>query len=148
MRTGLLTSDFGPWWHEKRDTILTMLTLQRAMHLVMSKISVGRNPKNATTSFNGQNPTLNGRIPDSCLNGPISTDVFSKSLNSQDHLFRAWCHPHSSSISCLGVYYDKWWLSYPLRTSVTAPNDYAPWLKRLESFKVLPNWMINHPLII
>ena len=37
----------------------TTLTLaQRAAHVVMSKISVGRDPKNPTTSFNGQNPTL------------------------------------------------------------------------------------------
>ena len=37
----------------------SVLTLpQRAAHLVMSKISVGRNPKNPTTSFNNQNPTL------------------------------------------------------------------------------------------
>ena len=30
---------------------------QRAVHLVMFKISVGRDPKIPTTSFNGQNPT-------------------------------------------------------------------------------------------
>ena len=39
---------------------------------------------------------------------------FSKSSNSQEHLFWAWHHPHSSAISCLRVYYDEWWLSYPL----------------------------------
>ena len=60
---------------------------QRAAHLVISKISVGRDPKNPTTCFNGQNPTLNGRVPNSRLYGPISTDVFSKSSNSKDHLF-------------------------------------------------------------
>ena len=47
-----------------------------------------------------------------------SNRPFSKSSNSQDHLFWAWRHPHSSPISCLGVYYGKWWLSYPLRASV------------------------------
>ena len=31
---------------------------QRAAHLVMFKISIGRDPKNPTTSFNGRNPTL------------------------------------------------------------------------------------------
>ena len=35
----------------------------------MFKIPVGRDLKNLSTSFNGQNPTL-------CLNGPISTDSF------------------------------------------------------------------------
>ena len=35
----------------------TMLTPpQRAAHLVIFKISVGRDPKNPTTPFNGQNP--------------------------------------------------------------------------------------------
>ena len=51
---GILISDFGPLWHEERDTILNMLTpSQRTAHLVMFKISVGRDPKNSTTSFNG-----------------------------------------------------------------------------------------------
>ena len=54
IRTDLLISGFGPWRHEEIDTILKMLTPpQRAVHLVMSKISVGRDPKNQTTSFNG-----------------------------------------------------------------------------------------------
>ena len=73
----------------RRET--QFLPPQRTAHLVMFKISVGRDPKNPTTSFKGPNPTH-----------------FSKSSNSQDHLFRAWRHPHSSLISCLGVYYDKW----------------------------------------
>ena len=42
----------------------TMLTPpQRAAYLVISKISVGRDLKNPTTSFNGQTPTLNDRNP-------------------------------------------------------------------------------------
>ena len=63
IRTGLSISEFGPWRHEERDTILTMLTpTKRAAHLVMFKISVGRDPKNPTTSFNGQNPTLTSMV--------------------------------------------------------------------------------------
>ena len=53
------------------------------------------------------NSCLNGRNSTLCLHGPISTDVFSKSSNSQEHLFRARRHPHSSPISCLEVYYDN-----------------------------------------
>ena len=64
------------------------------------KISDDRDPKNPTTRPTVENSTL-------CLHGPISTDSFSKSSNSQDHLFRAWGHPHSSPISCLRVYYDN-----------------------------------------
>ena len=41
----------------------------RAVHHVMSKISIGRDPKNPTTSFNARNSTF-------CLRGPISTDSF------------------------------------------------------------------------
>ena len=78
---------------------------QRAVHLVMFKISVGKDLKKPNYIF--QQSKSNSRP-----NGPISTDVISKSSNSHDHLFRAWRHPHSSPISCLGVYYDKWWLSY------------------------------------
>ena len=56
--------------NEERDTILTMLTPpRRTAHLVMNKIYVGRDPKNPTTSFNGQNLNFH-------LNGPISTDSF------------------------------------------------------------------------
>ena len=41
----------------------TMLTPpQRAAHLLMFKISMGRDPKNPTTSFNGQNPILASTI--------------------------------------------------------------------------------------
>ena len=57
---------------------------RRTAHLVMFKISFSIDPKNPTTSFNGKN----------------QTDIFSKSSNSQDHLFRAWRHPHSCPISC------------------------------------------------
>ena len=68
-------------------------------------ISASRDPKN-------------GRNSTAVFNGLISTIVLSKSSHSQDHLFWAWCHLHSSPISCLAVYYDKWCLSYPLRMDV------------------------------
>ena len=91
----ILTSVFR---HEVRDTILIMLIIlsdphQPAAHLTMFKISVGRDPKKPTTS--------------SMVKIQLSTDSFSNSSNSQDHLFQAWRYPHSSPISCLGVYYDN-----------------------------------------
>ena len=96
---GLLISDFGSWQHKVRDTILTMLTPSRCTaHLVIFKISVSRDSKNPTTCLNGRDSIL-------FLHGPLSTFFFSKSSNSQDHLFRGWRHPHSCPISCLGVYY-------------------------------------------
>ena len=104
----LLTSDFSPWRHKERDTILKSLCWPH--HNVRCILWCLRS-ENPTTSFNGQNPTL-------VFYGQNPTLVFSKSSNSQDHLFWAWRHPHSSSISSLGVYYDKRWLSYPLHASV------------------------------
>ena len=129
IRTGLLISDFGPWRHKERETQFlkayanyTMLTPpQRVVHLVIFKISIHLCQLRSTC--------LNGRRPNYIFNGQNPTDIFSKSSDSQDHLFWAWRHLHSSPISCLGVYSDKLWLSYPLRTSVTAPNDYAPVLR-------------------
>ena len=67
----LLTSGFGPWWHEERETQFLkvfanhtmVIPSQRTVHLVMSKISVGRDPKSSTTPFNGQNPTLSFQNP-------------------------------------------------------------------------------------
>ena len=115
VRTDLLTSGFSPWQHEERDTILTMLTPpQPAVHLVIFKISVRRDPKNPTTSFNGQNPTPwhNGQNP------TLLSTVKMHLTSFQNPHFWAWRHPLSSPISCLGVYYDNWWLSYPLRASV------------------------------
>ena len=112
----------------------TMLTPpQHAAHLLMSKISVGRDPKNPTTSFNGQNPTLNGRIPNSRINGPISTDSFSKTSNSQDHLFRAWCHPPSTPISCLG--FIMTWCSRYRRRKWTRRYEFKSWT-RLIAFHI------------
>ena len=59
-----------------------------------------------------ESPTL-----DSLVQCQPSTDSFSKSSNSQAHLFRAWRHPHSSPFSVRGLLW-QWWLSYPLRTSI------------------------------
>ena len=96
--------------HEERETrlILGWPHPQRAAYLVMSKIS---RPENLTAAATVGNTTL-------CLNGRNSTDSFSKSSNSQDHLFRAEVIHTLAAFPVWGVYYDKWWLSYPLCTSV------------------------------
>ena len=57
-----------------------------------------------------EDPTLflNGRNSTLCLPQWSNLNwLFSKSSNSQDHLFRAWRHLHTRPISCLGVYYDN-----------------------------------------
>ena len=81
-------SDFGSSTRGERHNSYYANHPQRAAHLVMFKISVGRDTKIPTTYFNGQIQ--------------LSTDPFSKSSNSHDHLFRTWRHPHTSLISCLG----------------------------------------------
>ena len=92
----LLTSDFSFLTRGERHNSYYANHPQCAVHLVMFKISLGRDLKNPTTSLTAQIQ--------------LSTDSFPKSSNSQDHLLQAWRHPHSSPIS--------WWLSYPLRMSV------------------------------
>ena len=73
-----LTSIHGDTWRETQFLKVyanhTMLTPpQRVVHLVVFKISVGRDLQNLTTC-------LNDRRPKSHLNGPISTHIFFKIL--------------------------------------------------------------------
>ena len=127
LRTHLLTSDFGSSTrsegHNSYYANHTIWPHKRAAHPVMFKISVGRDPKNPTTSsmvkiqllissWPVENLILDGPMVEAQLSACMvwcqpSTDSFSKSSNSQDHLFWARRHPHSSRISFLGVYYDN-----------------------------------------
>ena len=93
IRTVLLTSDFGSSTRGERHNSYYTNHPQRAAHLVMFQISVGRDPKILTAAPTVENSTLcpNGRElnylpPWSNLNVP--TDTFSKSSNSPDHLFQ------------------------------------------------------------
>ena len=70
-------------------------------------ISAGQDPNRLTAAAMVENSMpqrqkLNSLPLWSYLN--FSTDSFSKS---QDHLFQAWHHQHSSPISCVRVYYDN-----------------------------------------
>ena len=124
----------GKYGHEERDTILTMLTpSQRTAHLVaeiwktqlfdsmaISPTEWQRTqfsmPQWQRTQFSmPQWQRTQSSMPQwqrtqlsfAMVQCQLSTDSFTKSSNSQDHLFRAWRHPHSSLISCLGGYYDN-----------------------------------------
>ena len=105
--------------------IHTMLTPStRAAHLVMFNISVPRDPKKTTTSFNGQNPTL-------CLNGPISTDTFQNpqfSGPSLSGMTSSTLQPHFLSEGLLW----QCWLSCPCKIAL---NDDAPELRDSNSSK-------------
>ena len=79
---------------------------------MMFKISVGRDPKNPTTS--------------SVAQIQLSIDSFSKSSNSQDLLSRAWRHPHSSPISFLGFIMTMVIAVSFAHERKTVPKDYAP----------------------
>ena len=61
--------------------------------------------------------------------------LFSKSSNSQDHLFRVWCHPHSSPIFSLGVYYDNGDCHIFPRERKTAPKWLCTWALNPNSSK-------------
>ena len=112
---GLLISNFSWWLHEEKDTILQSLcwlynadptNVRRILWCLRSLSAEIRKLDLSTVKIqlSPQWQKINSLPPWSNLN--FSTDSFSKSSNSQDHLFQAWRHPHSSSISCLGVYYD------------------------------------------
>ena len=105
---------------------------QRTAHLVMSKIStllveiqtvlLWSDPKNPTTRFNGR--TLTDRLFKILKFSGLSLPGRTSTTHSI----------HSNSpISCLGVYYDRWWLSYPFHAGVRVLNlTKAPELRNTE----------------
>ena len=126
---GLLISDFGSSTRGERHNSYYADPHQRAAHLVMFKISVGKRSEKPNYIFqqsksNSQRPNTQFSPQWSNLN--FSTDSFSKSSNSPDHLFRAWRHPHSSLISCLGFIMTMVIVISFAHERKTAPNDYAP----------------------
>ena len=104
----LLTSDFGSSTRAERHNSYyaddTIWPHKSTAHLAMFKISVVRDPKIPTTSSTVENSILYAPMAElnylpARSNCQPSTASFSKSLNSQDHLFRVWRHPHISPIS-------------------------------------------------
>ena len=63
---------------------------------------------------------------DSMANTPTLNWLFSKSSNSQDHLFRTWRHPHSSNIPYLGFIMTMVIVISFAHEHKTAPNDFSP----------------------
>ena len=103
---------------------------QRAAHLVMSKVSVGRDPKNPTTSFNSRKSSL-------CLHGHISTPnwqffkIFKYSGPFLLGMTPSTLQPYFLSGGLLW----QWWLSYPLRASVKCTNWLYTWAVNPNSSK-------------
>ena len=136
IRTVLLTSGFGSSTRGERHHSYyadhTIWPHQHTAHLVVFKISVSRDLKILTAAAaTVENSTLcpNGREL-ICLPA-WSYDSFSKSSNSQEHLFRAWRHPHSSSFPTWGLLWQLW-LTYPLGVSLKLYPMTIPWTKRLD----------------
>ena len=106
------TNGFINFWHRSFDTRretrfvkfysnhTMLISPPRSAHLVVFKVSAGRDPKNSTVQ-------LNGRKLKSC---------HFKILNSQDNLFRAWHHSHSNPISCLAFSMTDDHIYQPLRS--------------------------------
>ena len=89
----------------------TMLTpLQRAAHLVMFKISINL--------CRSRSEKLNCRKPNYSFNGRMLNYCLFKILKFSGPSLLGMTSSTVQPISCLGVYYDKWWLSYPLRAGV------------------------------
>ena len=93
VRTVLLTSDFSSSTRGERHSSDYANHLQHVAHLVMFKISVGRDPKHPTTSSTAQIQILpqwqRTQLSATMAQSQLSTDSFSKFSNSQDHLFSA-----------------------------------------------------------
>ena len=124
-----------------------ILNMRRILWCLRSQsISADRDPKNWTACHNGRklNSHLNGRTPNWLLiknlkfSGPSLLGMMSSTL--QHHFL-------------CGVYYDKWWLSYLLCTSIklhpmtrivqslTKQNDKI-WLTKNDLYKnLLPNYI-------
>ena len=123
----------NPWRHEERDTILkSFCKLYYADPAPMHSASCD------VLDFNS---SLLVKIRKTGLHlSTVKIQLYASTVQSQltsfqnPQILRTISSRHDiiHPISWLGVYYDKWWLSYPLRTSVTAPNDNALGLKRLE----------------
>ena len=136
IRTVLLTSDFGSSTRE-RDTILTRLTpSQRTAHLVMFKISHGRDPKILTTAAMIENSTL-------CPNGrevsylPAWSNVNLHLTHFQNpQILRTISFGHDVIHTPVPFpvrdFLWQWWLWYPLCASVKLHPMTVPWTKRLE----------------
>ena len=119
--------------HEKRDTILKSLSLSYYANptsnvryiswcLRFQFISASRDPKNSTLRLNGRIPNshLNGRNSNFCLHGPIST--FNWLFLQNPQILRTISSGHDvihtpAPFPVRGLLCQRW-LSYPLRVSV------------------------------
>ena len=119
---------------KERDTIITMLTIlsdptnaQCILCLRSLSVEICKTPPTCLNGRELSSRCPNGRDSIVCLHGPISTstDSFSESSYSYDHLLRAWRHPHSSSISCLGFIMTMVMVISFVSERKTVPNDYA-----------------------
>ena len=113
-----------------------LIPLPHAAHLVMYKISVGRDPKNLTTSFNDQNPThsLNGQNPSLVFNSqnPTLASMVQSQLTSFQILrfsgpflpgMTSFTHQHYFLSG--GLLWQMVTVISFARERKTAPNDYA-----------------------
>ena len=133
IRMDLLIPGFGSSTRDERDTSLIMLTILSdatpcAVHLVMFKIPVGRDPKNPTTSFNGPSPTL-ASMAETQLSASMVQSQLTLFQNSQ--ILRTISSRHD--VIHTPTPFPVWGFIMTMvivisfaRKCKTAPNDYAP----------------------
>ena len=149
---GLLTSGFSSSTRGERDTILILLSDSpptHAVHLVMIKISVGRDPKILTAAATVENSILYAPMAENStvfVHGPMSTSQLTLFQNLQILRTISFGHDIIHSPAPFSVWTLLWQLplSYPLHACVKLHPMTMLWTKRLEYFKVLPNWMIKY----
>ena len=124
VRTVLWTFEFGSSTRGERHnsyyTDHTILTIPNAQRILWCL----RSPPVEIRKLNSSTEWPNPQLLD--FQSQLPTDSFSKSSYFQDHLFRAWHHPHSSHISCLGFIMTLVIVISFACERKTVPNDYAP----------------------
>ena len=139
VRTVLLTSDFGSLTWGERHNSYSANHPQRVAHLVVFKISVGRDPKILTFAITVENSILFAPMAENstfCLHGVMSTfnSLFFKILKFSGPSLLGHNVIHTPAPFPVWGLLWQWWLSYPLWASI-----------KLYPMTVhLPNWIIKY----
>ena len=113
--------------HNSQGPTLTILCWHPppwTAHLVVSKISTHLCQSRPKLISSDQIPKLNCSRQWSNLNSPFQNPKILRIISSGHDFIHHSIHSNgvSSSISCQGVYYDRWWMSNPFCTGIRVPH--------------------------
>ena len=119
VRTSLFLS---LWWHKERDTIIKNIILTpnhhawRILRCLRSQFISARQVPNWSALIRPEKPNCmlqRSNLNYSSFQNPQILRTTSSGRDVNPPVQRLF-----SPIYCLGVYYDRWWLSYPFHTGV------------------------------